>query len=175
MTQAFDKYSVGYKKVSNCIHPTKLTDENGNVLKEISATDIGVLFSDEKVADSYFYNELYYDSELEKTNITTNIEEVIVFTKIPKNSIRIPVAGGKSYSPDFAYVVKFKDGEQKLHLIVETKNYPNESGLSEEEIKKIKHAEKFFDGKVKIVFKTQFSNHQIIDLIKESLDETHQY
>ncbi|HON18713.1 MAG TPA: type III restriction-modification system endonuclease, partial [Salinivirgaceae bacterium] len=167
MTQAFDKYSIEYKKVSNSIHPTKLTDDEGNVLKEISASDIGILFSDEKVADSYFFEELYYDSDLEKTNITTNIEEVIVFTKIPKNSIKIPVAGGKSYSPDFAYVVKLKNGDKQLHFVVETKNYPNESGLSEEEKKKIKHAEKFFDGKVKIEFRTQFSNNKIIDLIKE--------
>jgi len=167
MTKAFDKYSIEYKKVFNTIHPTKLTDEHGNVLKEISATDIGILFSDEKVADSYLFEEMFYDSELEKENIQTEIEEVVVFTKIPKNSIKIPVAGGKSYSPDFAYVLKYNNGEKKLHFIVETKNYPNESGLSEEEKMKIKHAKAFFGGGVNIVFKTQFSNKKIADLIKE--------
>lgn len=172
MTQAFDKYSIEYKKVSNSIHPTKLTDEKGNVLKEISASDVGVLFSDEDVADSYFFEELYYDSDLEKSNIKTEIKEVIVFTKIPKNSIKIPVAGGKSYSPDFAYVLKFKDGEQKLNFIVETKDVNSKDVLRDEEKFKIKHAEKFFDGKVKIEFKTQFSNTKIVDLIKElSVDE----
>lgn len=172
MTQAFDKYSIEYKKVSNSIHPTKLTDEKGNVLKEISASDVGVLFSDEDVADSYFFEELYYDSDLEKTNIKTEIKQVIVFTKIPKNSIKIPVAGGKSYSPDFAYVLKFKDGKPKLHFVVETKNYPNESGLNAEEKQKIKHAEKFFGGNVKIKFRTQFSNNKMVDLIKElAVDE----
>ena len=167
MTQAFDKYSIEYKKVSNSIHPTKLTDEKGNVLKEISASDVGVLFSDEDVADSYFFEELYYDSDLEKSNIKTEVKEVIVFTKIPKNSIKIPVAGGKSYSPDFAYVLKFKDGEQKLNFIVETKDVNSKDGLRDEEKFKIKHAEKFFDGKVKIEFRTQFSNNKIVDLIKE--------
>jgi len=167
MTQAFDKYSIEYKKVSNSIHPTKLTDEKGNVLKEISASDVGVLFSDEDVADSYFFEELYYDSDLEKSNIKTEVKEVIVFTKIPKNSIKIPVAGGKSYSPDFAYVLKFKDGGQKLNFIVETKDVNSKDGLRDEEKFKIKHAEKFFDGKVKIEFKTQFSNNKIVDLIKE--------
>lgn len=172
MTQAFDKYSIEYKKVSNSIHPTKLTDEKGNVLKEISASDVGVLFSDEDVADSYFFEELYYDSDLEKTNIKTEIKEVIVFTKIPKNSIKIPVAGGKSYSPDFAYVLKFKDGEQKLNFIVETKDVNSKDGLRDEEKFKIKHAEKFFDGKVKIEFRSQFSNNKIVDLIKElAVDE----
>ena len=166
MANAIDKFSIEYKKVSNNIHPTKLTDEKGNVLKEISASDVGVLFSDDDVANSYFFDELYYDSDLEKTNIKSEIKEVIVFTKIPKNSIKIPVAGGKSYSPDFAYVLKFKDGEQKLNFIVETKDVNSKDGLRDEEKFKIKHAEKFFDGKVKIEFKTQFSNNKIVDLIK---------
>lgn len=167
MSNAIDKFSIEYKKVSNNIHPTKLTNEKGIVLKEISASDVGVLFSEEDVASTYFFDELYYDSDLEKANIKTEIKEVIVFTKIPKNSIKIPVAGGKSYSPDFAYVLKFKDGEQKLHFIVETKNVNSEEGLRDEEKYKIKHAEKFFDGKVKIEFRTQFSNNKIVDLIKE--------
>jgi type III restriction enzyme len=167
MANAIDKFSIEYKKVSNSIHPTKLTDEKGNVLKEISASDVGVLFSDEKVALSYFFDELYYDSDLEKANIRTEIKEVVVFTKIPKNSIKIPVAGGKSYSPDFAYVLKFRDGEQKLHFIVETKNVTSVEGLRDEEKFKIKHAEKFFDGKVKIEFRSQFSNDKIVNLIKQ--------
>ena len=172
MANAIDKFSIAYKKVSNNIHPTKLTDEKGNVLKEISASDVGVLFSDEDVANSYFFDELYFDSDLEKSNIKTEIKEVIVFTKIPKNSIKIPVAGGKSYSPDFAYVLKFKDGEQKLNFIVETKDVNSKDGLRDEEKFKIKHAEKFFDGKVKIEFRTQFSNNKIVDLIKEiAIDE----
>lgn len=169
MANAIDKFSLEYKKVSNNIHPTKLTDEEGNVLKEISASDIGILFSDEKVDSKYFFEELYFDSDLEKTNMKTDITEVIVFTKIPKNSIKIPVAGGKSYSPDFAYVLKFKDGEQKLYFIVEAKNVVGEQELREEEKHKIKYAEKFFNGKVKIEFKTQFSKNKIIDLIKELL------
>ena len=167
MANAIGKFSIEYKKVSNNIHPIKLTNEKGDLLTEISATDIGVLHSDEEVAKSYFFDELYYDSELEKANIKTEIKEVIVFTKIPKNSIKIPVAGGKSYSPDFAYVLKFKDGEQKLHFIVETKDVNSKDGLRDEEKYKIKHAEKFFDGKVKIEFKTQFTNNKIVDLIKE--------
>lgn len=42
MSQAFDKYSIEYKKVSNSIHPAKLTYENGFVLNYISASDVGV-------------------------------------------------------------------------------------------------------------------------------------
>ena len=100
-------------------------------------------------------------------NIKKHLEEVIVFTKIPKNSIKIPVAGGLTYSPDFAYVLKFKDKTQKLNFIVETKGVIDDDKLRKEEIAKIKHAEKFFDGQVSIKFKTQFSNQKIADLISK--------
>jgi len=64
--------------------------------------------------------------------------KVTVFTKIPKNSIKIPVAGGGTYSPDFAYVIKSKDGKKKLHLIVETKD-KGERDLFDDEKQKIEH------------------------------------
>ena len=128
--------------------------------------DIGVFHSNENVAENYFLDELFYDSELEKENIKTKVNEVVVFSKIPKNSIKIPVAGGKSYSPDFAYVLNFEDGKKRLYFIVETKNTDEES-LRDEEIQKIRHAEKFFGNTVKIKFKTQFSNSKIVSLIQE--------
>jgi len=167
MHNAIDKFSIGYQKVNNSIHPTKLTDAEGMPLEEINAGDIGVQFNEDKVADNYYFEELFYDSDLEKKNITEKIKEVIVFTKIPKNSIKIPVAGGASYSPDFAYVLDFKDGEKQLHFIVETKDVSGDNKLREEEKQKIKHAEILFDGAVKVSFKTQFNNTNITDLIKE--------
>jgi type III restriction enzyme len=170
MYKAFSKFEVDYKTVSSSIHPTKITDTSGKVLTEINASDVGVLSSDEDVASNYLFSELFYDSELEKENIKTKIEEVVIFSKIPKNSIKIPVAGGKSYSPDFAYVLNFEDGKKKLYFIVETKNTQEES-LRDEEKQKIKHAEMFFDGAVKITFKTQFSNKKIIDLISDINEE----
>jgi len=166
MYNAIDKFGIEYQKVSNQIHPTKFTDEKGNVLKEVAASDVGVMYSENKVADSYFLDQLFYDSELEKQNIEQNLKEVIVFTKIPKNSIKIPVAGGKSYSPDFAYVLNFQDQTKKLYFIVETKNTDEES-LRNEEKQKIRHAEKFFGDTVKIEFRTQFSNKKIENLIRE--------
>ena len=171
MANAIDKYSIEYKKVTNNIHPTKLTDEKGEVRKEIPASDVGVLFSEEAVAKSYLFDGLYYDSELERANIKAEIMEIVVFTKIPKSSIKIPVAGGKTYSPDFAYVLKFKDGSQNLHFIVETKDVNDKDRLRDEERYKIKHAEQFFKGKVKIEFRTQLSNRKMVDLIREISEE----
>lgn len=74
--------------------------------------------------------------------------------------------GGKSYSPDFAYVIHFEDGEKKLFFIVETKNIENDQ-LRNEEKQKIKHAKTFFGNTVKIQFRTQFESTQMIDLIRE--------
>ena len=170
MFNAIDKFGIEYQKVSNEIHPTKFTDEKGNVLKEISASDVGVMYSENKVADSYLLDELFYDSELEKINIEQNLKEVVVFSKIPKNSIKIPVAGGKSYSPDFAYVLNYEDKSKKLYFVVETKNTTEES-LRNEEKQKIRHAEKFFGDTIKIKFRKQFSNKKIENLIREIIVE----
>jgi len=125
-----------------------------------------VVSTHERVAPAYLFDELFYDSELERDNIQTNISEVLVFTKIPKNSIKIPVAGGKSYSPDFAYVLNFDDGNKKLYFVVETKN-TEEENLRDEERQKIKHAEYFFGDAVKIRFETQFQSKKIAHLIQE--------
>ena len=170
MFNAIDKFGIEYQKVSNEIHPTKFTDEKGNVLKEISASDVGVMYSENEVADNYLLDELFYDSELEKKNIEQNLKEVVVFSKIPKNSIKIPVAGGKSYSPDFAYVLNYEDKSKKLYFVVETKNTSEES-LRNEEKQKIRHAEKFFGDTIKIKFRKQFSNKKIEDLIREIIVE----
>ncbi|MFD1552618.1 type III restriction-modification system endonuclease [Putridiphycobacter roseus] len=170
MYNAIDKFGIEYQKVSNEIHPTKFTDEKGNVLNEISASDVGVMYSENNVADTYLLDELFYDSELEKQNIEQNLKEVVVFSKIPKNSIKIPVAGGKSYSPDFAYVLNYEDKSKKLYFVVETKNTAEES-LRNEEKQKIRHAEKFFGDTIKIKFRKQFSNKKIENLIREIIVE----
>lgn len=77
---------------------------------EIEAGNVGVEHvEDVNIVDNYLFNELYYDSELE--NIESDIKEVAVFTKIPKNSVKIPIVGGYTYSPDFAYVIEFENGK----------------------------------------------------------------
>ena len=166
MCKALSKFGIEYKKVTNSIHPTKITDKKGLPKRKINSSDIGVFDSNEKVADAYLFEDLFYDSELEKENIKTNLTEVVVFTKIPKNSIKIPVAGGKTYSPDFAYVLNYNGGRKKLYFVVETKDTDEES-LRKEEIQKIKHAEEFFGNSIKIKFRTQFSNKKIASLIQE--------
>jgi type III restriction enzyme len=166
--KSIDKFGITYQKIAHTVHPTKLTNEQGEPLEEIDASDIGKAYSEkEVVAKSYYFEELFYDSELEKENIKTDIDEVVVFTKIPKNSIKIPVAGGETYSPDFAYVLKTKNGEKRLYFVLETKNVPSQNELKQEELQKIKHAQIFFRDKIK--FETQFNDKKIVQLIQEIL------
>jgi len=174
LDNAIDKFSISYNKITNEIHPTKLTTRDGEAKEEINSSDIGVHFDNEKeVATSYLFNELFYDSNLEKENITKNIDEVTVFTKIPKNSIQIPVAGGGTYSPDFAYVIKSKDGSKTLNLIVETKD-KSERDLYIEESAKIRHAQRLFsslDSDIKVEFRTQFRGDIMVGIIRGILEE----
>jgi type III restriction enzyme len=168
MTQATKDFQIAYHKMTHQIHPTKFTDAQGNVLSEIPAHEIGVYHeSDESVSPNYLLDTPNYDSELEKENIQSNINEVLVFTKLPKNSIKIPIAGGKTYSPDFAYVLKIENQSQNLNLIIETKNVPHSGILREEESAKINQAKLFFGTTFEIRFETQFSNNKITDLIDQ--------
>jgi type III restriction enzyme len=168
---AFYKFELDYHVISNEVHPSKFTDDHGYPKENVLSSDLGVNHDNTvKPLDSYLFEEVFYDSELEKRNITQeDIEMVTVFTKIPKNSIKIPVAGGFSYSPDFAYVVKTKNNEI-VNFVIETKNVISKDNLRKEENSKIKHAQRLFNNiskDVKVNFKTQFSSDKIIELIKK--------
>ena len=167
MQNAYGKFQIGYQKTSNSIHPTKLTNKNGKPLKQITSGDVGTLSAEGTTPTDYLFEEIFYDGELELKNIETEIDEVIVYSKIPKNSIRIPLVGGGTYSPDFAYVIKGKDGSSNVNLIVETKG-KDELSLSELEKKKIEHANTFFahgDSKTKVHFHRQLSNDEMLSII----------
>lgn len=172
LNNSFNKFGLGYNIISNSMHPTKFTDDQGEPRSEVTASDLGV-YNDDSLTplDTYLFEDVFYDSELEKLNITDGeIESVSVFTKIPKNSIKIPVSGGYSYSPDFAYVVKTSKGDF-LNFIIETKNVDGKDSLRKEEERKIEHAKVLFDQiskEVKVDFKTQFADDLIYDLIKQA-------
>lgn len=168
--------TIGYTEVNSQVHPTAFTDDKGNVKDGISSSDIGRFGETDMVADNYLFETLFYDSPLEKENILLNLDYVTVFTKIPKNTIAIPVAGGGTYSPDFAYVLHHKDGTQTLNLVVETKD-AYEFDLRTDEKEKIKYAQILFDKLsadtgIKVEFKTQFKGkhiERILEEIKENI------
>ncbi|HIA7687374.1 TPA: type III restriction-modification system endonuclease, partial [Escherichia coli] len=96
LNNSFSKFSLGYNVISGTVHPTKFTNADGGYLADVLSSDLGVLQDNTSPPlDSYLFEEVFYDSELEKLNMTEGeVRSVIVFTKIPKNSIKIPVAGG---------------------------------------------------------------------------------
>ena len=173
MAHVFGKFEVGYRKTSNAVHPTKFTSLDGTAKASIDSADVGVYASTDTPPNSYLSNEIFYDSPLELSNINSHIEEVIVYTKIPKSSISIPLVGGYTYSPDFAYVVKMADGNSALNLVVKAKD-KTELGLGGDEAQRIKHAEVFFNqlnAGVKVSFKKQLKNGKIVDLINQAISQ----
>ena len=173
MQSVFGKFTIGYQETTNAVHPTKFTSSDGNPLAEINSGEVGVIFEEGTPPPAYLFDEIYYDgvSGLERDNIVKAVTEVVVYAKIPKNSIRIPLVSGGSYSPDFAYLVRQDDGGQTLSLVVEAKS-KDEGDLSANEAKKISHAESFFNsgGTGDLVrFETQLKGSDISDMIKKAL------
>lgn len=169
---SFTKFSASYEKIDTAIHPTKLTDSKGNIVSEAMSSDFGIFSEEERANENYLYDEIYYDSEIERENIKNSVKEVIVFAKIPKNSIKIPVIGGGSYSPDFAYIIKFEDEKEELNLIIESKG---KEELTSDEKMKIESARRLFNnylGKnINIRFKEQLKNDKINKIIRKILSE----
>jgi type III restriction enzyme len=171
MQKVFGVFNVGYLETSNKVHPTKFTNEKGEALPEIDSGGVGVHFEDGTAPQNYLFDEVFYDGQLELENIKTDMKEIIVYSKIPKNSIRIPLLGGGSYSPDFAYLINSSDGQSQLSLVVETKG-KDEVNLAELEKKKIKHAEQYFnqgDALAKVRFETQLQGSEMMNIIEKAL------
>ena len=167
---SFHKFELDYQLVGSKIHPTKFTNKDGKP-RAVKKADLGRFEDTEhQPAASYLFGEIFYDSDV----ANNQIEGVTVFTKIPRNSIKIPVAGGGTYSPDFAYIVKTPNGEI-LNFVIEAKGTDGAEDLRKSEERKIKHAEKLFaeiSKEIKVVFKTQFDGDRIAELIGQHIGVT---
>lgn len=159
-----------YKKTELPIHPTALTDEDGSIKDTIVIGNIGTSKMEGTPQERYLYDTIAYDSEIEKENILEQINEVTVFGKIPKSSIKIPVANGGTYSPDFMYLVDKKDGTSELNLVIESKNVESDRDLRPVEDYKIDCARKLFEQLenegVKIKFKKQLSTEKVGTIVR---------
>ena len=124
-------------------------------------------------SSKYLYDAFAYDSPLEKDNVTTDIEEVVVYGKIPRSSIAIPTITGSMYSPDFMYVVKKASGEKELNIVIETKDVEGKDVLRGTEAAKIECARVFFEILSKegytVHFRDQINNKQMAQIINEVL------
>jgi type III restriction enzyme len=163
-----------YKKSNLQLKSTALTFANGSPRESLAQGRIGTKFTEGTPIDKYLYDKYAYDSPLERQNLLEQIDEVVVYGKIPRSSIAIPTITGQSYSPDFMYVVKKANGEKTLNIIVETKDMDNESNLRTIEEVKINCAKAFFeqltiDG-YKVAFHKQINTQRIKQIIDEVLE-----
>ncbi len=162
-----------YQKTDLPVHPTALTNDDGDIKDTIVLGNIGTTRSDGTPQERYLYDTIAYDSDIEKSNIMEQIQEVVVFGKIPKSSIRIPVANGGTYSPDFMYLVNKVDGSSELNLIIESKNYDSDRSLRDNENYKIECAKKLFtkleEEGVNIKFRKQLSTDKVGAIVRNLL------
>ena len=160
-----------YERSKSPLGATALTYADGAVRSEISQGRIGTKLVPGTPSAKYLYDAYAYDSPLEKDNITADIEEVIVYGKIPRASIAIPTITGGMYSPDFMYVVKRTNGDKELNIVVETKDVEGKTDLRGREKAKIECAKVFFDmftaDGYTIHFKDQLGNKQMAQIINE--------
>lgn len=165
------KGRFNYKQTTYYPISTKLTNADGSVRADVVQGDIGTNLLKGSPSAKYLYDLIAYDSPLECKNIKENIDEVVVYGKIPRRSISIPTIGSDSYSPDFMYVVKKANGQKELNIVIETKDVEGNSSLRGPEEMKISCAKAFFkqlslDG-YNVSFKTQLNNKGVSLIIKD--------
>lgn len=166
---------VCYKQANYRVRETKLTNADGSVKDEVVQAYIGSKMVPGVPPVIYLYDAYAHDSGLEFENIKTEIDEVIVYGKIPSHSICIPTVASSNYSPDFMYVVKKADGTKELNIVIETKAYDKESQMAPDESRKIECAEAFFkamaaDG-YSVRFRRQLNQSGVKSIIDELIKE----
>ncbi|MEE3483362.1 MAG: type III restriction-modification system endonuclease [Bacteroidales bacterium] len=164
---------LNYQQAHYSSKETALTDVNGKLCAEIAQGLVGISLENGSPSSKYLYEELAYDSELEKKNIMTDIDDVLVFGKIPRRSIAIPTVMD-NYSPDFMYVVRRKDGKKELNIVIETKGVEGKSSLRKDEQLRIDCAEMFFkqlqvDG-YEVKFRTQINNEEMKKIVEDLIE-----
>lgn len=166
---------VRYRQAHYRAKETKLTHADGTAKDEVVQAYIGTKLEPGTPPTKYLYDAYAYDSELELKNIREDIEEVIVYGKIPSHSICIPTVASSNYSPDFMYVVKKSDGRKELNIVIETKAYDNETLMAQDEERKIDCAEEFFhslqaDG-YDVRFRRQLNTSGVKAIINELIQD----
>lgn len=162
-----------YTKSNTPIRATALSYADGTPRDEIAQGRIGTKMVPGTPSEKYLYDVFAFDSPLEQRNIMSDVEEVIVYGKIPRSSISIPTITGGMYSPDFMYVVRRASGDKELNVIVETKDVENKTNLRGVEEVNIDCARVFFEILSKdgytVYFRDQLNNKQVAQIIKEVL------
>lgn len=166
---------VKYRQAKYSSQSTAFTNADGSLKDEVLQWTIGKNVLSAEPSPNYLYDKVVYDSPLERENIMTEVDRVIVYGKIPQKSICIPNITNDLYSPDFMYVVERKDGKKELNVVIETKDVPNDEAKRTVEDAKIKNAELFFkqlklDG-YEVKFCRQLQSQTMANIISGLLEE----
>lgn len=166
---------VKYRQANYSSQSTAFTNADGSLKDEVLQWTIGKNVLSAEPSPKYLYDKVVYDSPLERENIMTEVDRVIVYGKIPQKSICIPNITNDLYSPDFMYVVERKDGKKELNVVIETKDVPNDEAKRTVEDAKIKNAELFFnqlklDG-YEVKFRRQLQSQTMANIISGLLEE----
>ncbi len=164
-----------YSRVEGVMGSTPLTDSDGEPLESIVQGNIGVHRNDKaKVPDTFLYDAFVYDSPKEHDTIRdSTVDQVIVFGKIPRKSVRVPLYFGGTTSPDFMYVLRRADGKHSLNLVIETKDVDKRSDMRVTEQMKMEAARRFFESmsseSFDVTFQPQVKRDDIAVMIRQLL------
>lgn len=170
-------YEFCQNQFSNLSIEDALYDSFGKPKSSIEAHKLGKYITKDKApSGAYLYDTAVWDSKLEEEVIFEDIKsvensEIRVFAKLPKFSIPTPF---KDYEPDFAYLLKDKNGK-KIFFICETKGYDKKEEIPPDEVKKIDYAKKFFESlerdlsDIKVSFQTRINKQKLIEILHEVL------
>lgn len=157
------------------IKNTSLTSK-GIVKDFINVGSLGVdrhNISKESIQEKSIYAEKFMeiDSAIEGLTIDeSSHKKITVFAKLPK--VNIPTAHGRSYNPDFGYVIE-QENKQELYLIVETKGYDDFNKIGTSEKLQIASAKAFFNELknqgVHVKYKTKINNQNLSYMISDIL------
>lgn len=166
---------VKYRQANYSSKSTALTNADGSLKGEVLQWTVGKNVLVAEPSKKYLYDKVVYDSPLEKDNIMNEVDNVIVYGKIPQRSICIPNITNDLYSPDFMYVVQRPNGKKELNIVIETKDIPNDGAKRTVEDVKINNAERFFqqlklDG-YDVKFCRQLKSKTVANIIGELLEE----
>lgn len=174
-TEVYESH-YSYEKIDVKRNETALTTNEGQLKTEIVQGTLGLYRAENvKTPEKFLYDAVIYDSpkELEtikKSNSEKISDRLVVFGKVPRRSIQVPLYFGGTTSPDFMYVLRGKNNEYRIGFIVETKDVKDKYQLRGQEKQKINSAKKFFKeletDSLSIEFKPQLQKDDIIDFIE---------
>ena len=169
-----NKISYDIKEIKTC--NTSLTDKDGHVKDFINIGSLGVetyKITKPNIREKSIYAENFMevDSNIEKLTIDeSDDKKITVFAKLPK--VNIPTAHGRSYNPDFGYVIEEGD-EKELYFIVETKGYDTFNEIGTKEKLQIKSAKVFFEQLKKqgrnVTYRYKLNSDELSQMISDIL------